>query len=171
MFTNRSLWTSFEIYHLFESLIDRLWLLNAVWLISSFSKWNFFWCFSFKCCLQIDHFEPILESVFTCFGFVWICYDFWLIFINVSISKTKFRSMLFFLNCVYKSFTLDHVLEFSTFLRCWLISNDLWMIFTDLLIFKTKFIFMLFFSPLFTNQSLWTIFEMFPICFRFWLIF
>ena len=95
------------------------------WLISWFSKWNFFWCFSFKLCSQIDHVGPFL----ICFYILQICIDLLsFILINFSIFKMKFLLMLFFYNFVYKSITLDHFWDFSICLRFWLMFNDLWMI-------------------------------------------
>ena len=141
-------------FSLFESLIDVQWFVND--FDSFFDFQNeiafdaFLLNFVYKS-ITLDHVWDFSHV----FGFWLMFNEIWLIFIHfhwflmrcysLGGYKIKFRLMLFFLNFVYKSITLDHFWDVSTVLRFWLMFNDLWMILIDLLIFKLKFLLMLFF--------------------------
>ena len=102
---------SFCDFSTFWDLYWSLMMCEIFWLISWFSKWKLFWCFSFKLCLQIDHVGP-------------------------------------FLICFYILQIVTDVLSFYLFSSIFQLSK--WNVFWCFS-----------FTTLFTNRSLWTIFQMF----------
>ena len=95
LFTNRSLRTIFLTFYIFADFDWFVMSLDGFSSIFQFPKWNFVWCFSFKLCLQIDHFGHFLWF-FSFLRFVLIVNDLWIILIDFLIFKMKFLLMLFF---------------------------------------------------------------------------